>query len=78
MLALTLAGCANDSAPDGMAPLSRLGAPPPADEAEAAPQPLEWNERQFGNPLSTRVLSAIAFEHSTGLPAHPSRIVPNY
>ena len=72
MLGLLVAGCAGETLPPALSmPPQHLGADTGASEP-AAP-----DSRTFRKPLSSRVLSAIAFERTTGLPAAPSRIVGN-
>ncbi len=65
-------GCAGEAAPVASGPrLFYLGADPFEDEVHAHPSV----RYEFGKPLSSRVLSAIAFERATGIEAHPSRII---
>lgn len=79
LLTLLLAGCASEAVSTtlGSGPQHLGAALTDAEMSSDADIIVVPAARSFGHPLSSRVLSAIAFERTTGLEAHPSRIIPN-
>lgn len=70
VLTLMLGGCASEAVSTSLATAPQYLGASVSDEVSALPA-----SRSFGKPLSSRVLSAIAFERTTGFEAHPSRII---
>ncbi len=78
-LSILACGCAAEGSPSAFLSPAHLGAGTELaddnDEADIAPLAPLPGPHLAAKPLSSRVLSAIAFERSTGREAHPSRIL---